>query len=89
MNEKGHVVRNKARLVYKGYAQVEGQKFDENFAPVARLEAIIMFLAYSCHNNFKVYQMNDPGGYRWPPTFSNWLKTIFWQIWQFTIFSSF
>jgi hypothetical protein len=32
---------------------------------------------------------NDPGGYRWPPTFSNSLKTIFWQFWQFTIFSSF
>jgi hypothetical protein len=31
----------------------------------------------------------DPGGYRWPPTFSNWLKTVFWQFWQFTIFSSF
>jgi hypothetical protein len=31
----------------------------------------------------------DPGGYRWPPTFSNLLKTIFSQFWQFTIFSSF
>jgi hypothetical protein len=31
----------------------------------------------------------DPGGYRWPPTFSNWLKTVFWQFWQFTIFSRF
>jgi hypothetical protein len=58
MNEKGQVVRNKARLVCKGYAQVEGQDFDETFAPVARLEAIRMFLAYSCHNNFKVYQMD-------------------------------
>jgi hypothetical protein len=58
MNEKGQVVGNKARLVCKGYAQVEGQDFDENFAPVARLEAIRMFLAYSCHKNFKVYQMD-------------------------------
>jgi hypothetical protein len=58
MNEKGQVVRNKARLVCKGYAQVEGQEFDETFAPVARLEAITMFLAYSCHKNFKVYQMD-------------------------------
>jgi hypothetical protein len=32
---------------------------------------------------------NDLGGYRWPPTFSNWLKTVFWQFWQFTIFSKF
>jgi hypothetical protein len=58
MNEKGQVVRNKSRLVRKGYAQVEGQDFDENFSPVTRLEAIRMFLAYSCHKNFKVYQMD-------------------------------
>jgi hypothetical protein len=58
MNEKGQVVRNNARLVCKGYAQVEGQDFDETFSPVARLEAIRMFLAYSCHKNFKVYQMD-------------------------------
>jgi hypothetical protein len=31
----------------------------------------------------------DPGGYRWPPTFSKWLKTVFWPFWQFTIFSRF
>jgi hypothetical protein len=58
MNEKGQVVRNKARLVCKGYAQVVGQDFDETFAPVERLEAIRMFLACSCHKNFKVYQMD-------------------------------
>jgi hypothetical protein len=58
MNEQGQIVKNKARLVYKGYAQVEGQYFDENFAPVERLEAIRMFLAYACHKNFKVYQMD-------------------------------
>jgi hypothetical protein len=58
MNEKWQVVRNKARLVCKGYAQVEGQDFDETFALVARLEAIRMFIAYSCHKNFKVYQMD-------------------------------
>jgi hypothetical protein len=45
-------------LVWKGYAQVEGIKFEETFAPVARMEAIILFLAYSCFNNFKVYQMD-------------------------------
>jgi hypothetical protein len=31
----------------------------------------------------------DPGGYRWPPTFSNWLKIVFWEFWKFTIFSRF
>jgi hypothetical protein len=58
MNEQGKIVKNKARLVCKGHAQVEGQYFDETFAPVARLEAIKMFLAYACHKNFKVYQMD-------------------------------
>ena len=58
MNEKGQVVRNKAILVYIGYAQVEGKDFVETFAPVARLEAIRMFLTYSCHKNFKVYHMD-------------------------------
>jgi hypothetical protein len=58
MNEKGQVVRNKSRLFCKGYVQVEGQDFDETFSPVARLESIRMFLSYSCHKNFKVYQMD-------------------------------
>ena len=51
-------MRNKARLVCKGYAQVEGQDFDETFAPMARMEAIRMFLAYACHKRFKVYHMD-------------------------------
>jgi hypothetical protein len=55
MNEQGQIVRNKSRLVCKGYAQVEGHDFDETFAPVAKLEAIIIFLTYACHKNFKVY----------------------------------
>ena len=58
MNEQGKIVRNKARLVCKGYAQVEGQDFDETFAPVEILEAIRMFLAYATHNNFKLYHMD-------------------------------
>jgi hypothetical protein len=58
LNEDGKVVRNKARLVCKGYAQVEGIEFEETFAPVARLEAIRMFLAFASFKNFKVYQMD-------------------------------
>jgi hypothetical protein len=58
LNEQGQVVRNKARLVCKGYAQIEGLDYDETFAPVARLEAIRMFLSYACHKRFKVYQMD-------------------------------
>ena len=58
MDENGMITRNKARLVAKGYCQEEGIDFDETFAPVARLEAIRIFLAYAAHANFKVYQMD-------------------------------
>jgi hypothetical protein len=58
INEQGNIVRNKARLVGKGYAQIEGLDFDETFVPVERLEAIKMFLAYACHKQFKVYEMD-------------------------------
>jgi hypothetical protein len=58
LNEQGQVVRNKERLVYKGYAQIEGLDFDETFAPIEILESIIIFLAYACHKRFKVYQMD-------------------------------
>ncbi|KAL8132679.1 hypothetical protein AgCh_008240 [Apium graveolens] len=58
MDENGIVVRNKARLVAKGYCQQEGIDFDETFSPVARLEAIRIFLVYAAHANFKVYQMD-------------------------------
>ena len=58
MNEQGQIKRTKAQLFCKGYTQFEGQDFDETFAPVARLEAIQMFLSYATHNKFKVYQMD-------------------------------
>ena len=58
MDEAGIVTRNKATLVAKGYSQQEGIDFDETFAPVAILEAIIIFLAYAANANFKVYQMD-------------------------------
>ena len=58
LNENGDVVRNKARLVFKGYTQQEGIDFEETFAPVARLEAIRMFLAFSSFQQIKVYQMD-------------------------------
>eukprot|EP00253_Pinus_taeda_P001492 PITA_01492 len=58
LNENGDVIRNKARLVYKGYAEQEGIDFEETFAPVARLEAIRMFLALSSFQKFKVFQMD-------------------------------
>ena len=58
MDEHGVVVRNKARLVAQGYSQEEGIDYDETFAPVARLEAIRIFLAFSANQDFKVYQMD-------------------------------
>jgi hypothetical protein len=57
-NEDGIVVKNKSRLVAQGYTQVEGLDFDETFAPVARLEAIMILLAYACSRNIKLYQMD-------------------------------
>ncbi len=58
LDENGLVIRNKARLVAKGYNQEEGIDFDETFAPVARLEAIRLLLAFACFMNFKLYQMD-------------------------------
>ncbi|GJU30452.1 putative ribonuclease H-like domain-containing protein [Tanacetum coccineum] len=57
-DERGIVVRNKARLVAQGYKQEEGIDYDEVFAPVARIEAIRLFLAYASFMNFLVYQMD-------------------------------
>jgi hypothetical protein len=51
-------VRNKARLVAQGFSQVEGLDFGETFAHVARLEAIMILLAFSASNGFKLYQMD-------------------------------
>jgi hypothetical protein len=51
-------VRNKALLVAQGFSQVEGLDFGENFALVARLEAIRILLAFTASKGFKLYQMN-------------------------------
>ena len=58
MNEKGEVVRNKERIVCKGYSRQEGIDYKETFALVARIEVVRMFLAYATNKNFKVYQMD-------------------------------
>ncbi|GJS07492.1 retrovirus-related pol polyprotein from transposon TNT 1-94 [Tanacetum coccineum] len=57
-DEDQTVIRNKARLVAKGYAQEEGIDFEESFAPVARLEAVWIFVAYAAHKSFPIYQMD-------------------------------
>ncbi|GJY70918.1 putative ribonuclease H-like domain-containing protein, partial [Tanacetum coccineum] len=57
-DKRGIVIRNKARLVAQGYTQEEGIDYDEVFAPVARIEAIRLFLAYASLKDFVVYQMD-------------------------------
>ncbi|GKB76015.1 retrovirus-related pol polyprotein from transposon TNT 1-94 [Tanacetum coccineum] len=57
-NEDQTVIHNKARLVAKGNAQKEGIDFEESFAPVARLEAVWIFVAYAAHKSFLIYQMD-------------------------------
>ncbi|GJZ85335.1 retrovirus-related pol polyprotein from transposon TNT 1-94 [Tanacetum coccineum] len=58
LDEMGGILKNKARLVARGYRQEEGINFEESFAPVARLDAIRIFLAYAAHMNMIVYQMD-------------------------------
>nr|GEY14124.1 retrovirus-related Pol polyprotein from transposon TNT 1-94 [Tanacetum cinerariifolium] len=58
LDERGIVIRNKARLVAQGHTQEEGIDYDEVFAPVARIEAIRLILAYDSFKDFVVYQMD-------------------------------
>nr|GEU39091.1 putative ribonuclease H-like domain-containing protein [Tanacetum cinerariifolium] len=57
-DEENTVICNKTRLVVRGYRQEEGIDFEESFPPVARMEAIRIFLAYVAHKGFTVYQMD-------------------------------
>nr|GEW66867.1 retrovirus-related Pol polyprotein from transposon TNT 1-94 [Tanacetum cinerariifolium] len=57
-DEENTVIRNKSRLVAKGYAQKEGVDFEESFALVAWLEAVRLFIAYAAHKSFTVYHMD-------------------------------
>ncbi|KAD2393219.1 hypothetical protein E3N88_40196 [Mikania micrantha] len=57
-DENGQIIKNKARLVVQGFSQEEGIDYDETFAPVARLEAIRLFLAYAALHKLKVFQMD-------------------------------
>jgi hypothetical protein len=57
-DDQGIVVRNRPRQVAKGFSQVEGLDFGETFAPVARLEAIRILLAYASHHEMRLYQMD-------------------------------
>ncbi|GJX73913.1 retrovirus-related pol polyprotein from transposon TNT 1-94, partial [Tanacetum coccineum] len=58
LDEMGGILKNKARLVARGYCQEEAINFEESFAPVARLDVIRIFLAYAAYMNIIVYQMD-------------------------------
>ena len=58
LDEFGTITRNKARLVVQGYNQEEGIDYEETFAPVARIEAIRILVAFAAHMDFKLYQMD-------------------------------
>nr|GEZ48567.1 retrovirus-related Pol polyprotein from transposon TNT 1-94 [Tanacetum cinerariifolium] len=66
-DEENTVIRNKSRLVAKGYAQKEGVDFEESFAPVARLEVVRLFIAYAAHKSFIVYQMDVKTAFLYGP----------------------
>nr|GFC55803.1 retrovirus-related Pol polyprotein from transposon TNT 1-94 [Tanacetum cinerariifolium] len=57
-DEEQTAIRNKSRLVVRGYRQEEGIDFKESFAPIARMEAIRILLAYAAHKLFLVFQMD-------------------------------
>nr|GFD00433.1 retrovirus-related Pol polyprotein from transposon TNT 1-94 [Tanacetum cinerariifolium] len=58
LDELGGTLKNKAQLIAHGYRQEEGIEFEESFAPVARLEAIRIFIVFSAHMNMVIYQMD-------------------------------
>ncbi|GJX92694.1 retrovirus-related pol polyprotein from transposon TNT 1-94 [Tanacetum coccineum] len=58
LDEYGGVLKNKAQLVAKGYHQEKRIDFEESFAPIARIEAIRIFLAYDAHKNMVVFQID-------------------------------
>nr|GEZ37630.1 reverse transcriptase domain-containing protein [Tanacetum cinerariifolium] len=66
-DEENTVIRNKSRLVAKGYTQKKGVNFEESFAPVARLETVRLFIAYAAHKSFIVYQMDVKTAFLYGP----------------------
>ncbi|GKC18814.1 retrovirus-related pol polyprotein from transposon TNT 1-94 [Tanacetum coccineum] len=58
LEKQNTIIQNKSCLIAKGYSQQEGIDFEESFAPVARLEVVRMFVAYTAHKNFTTYQVD-------------------------------
>ncbi|GKF45474.1 retrovirus-related pol polyprotein from transposon TNT 1-94 [Tanacetum coccineum] len=59
MDEFGRILKNKTRLVAQGFKQEEGIDFEKSLAPVARIEAIRIFIANAAHKNMTIYQIDD------------------------------
>nr|GEZ23019.1 retrovirus-related Pol polyprotein from transposon TNT 1-94 [Tanacetum cinerariifolium] len=72
-DEENTIIQNKSRLVAKGYAQKEGVDFKESFAPVARLKAVRLFIAYDANKSFTVYQMDV----KTPFLYSPWKEEVY------------
>nr|GEW98612.1 retrotransposon protein, putative, Ty1-copia subclass [Tanacetum cinerariifolium] len=66
-DEENTVIRNKSCLVAKGCAQKEGVDFEESFAPVARLEAVMLFIVYAAYKSFTLYQMDVKTAFLYGP----------------------
>nr|GEZ85305.1 Gag-Pol polyprotein [Tanacetum cinerariifolium] len=66
-DEENTIIRNKSRLVAKGYVQKEGVDFEESFAPVVRLKAVRLFIAYAAHKSFTIYQMDVKTAFLYGP----------------------
>nr|GFA39222.1 retrovirus-related Pol polyprotein from transposon TNT 1-94 [Tanacetum cinerariifolium] len=66
-DEENTVIRNKSHLVAKGYTQKERVDFEESFAPVARLEAVRLFIAYVVHKSFTVYHIDVKTAFLYSP----------------------
>ncbi|GJV45659.1 retrovirus-related pol polyprotein from transposon TNT 1-94 [Tanacetum coccineum] len=85
-DEENTVIRNKACLVAKGYAQKEGIDFEESFAPVARLEAVRLFVAYAAYKSFSVYQMDVKTAFLYGPlkeeVFETYVKSKDLDLWH-------
>lgn len=81
LNEDGEVIRNKARIMCKGYAQEEGLDYGETFSPIAWLEGVRILISYATFKKFKVYQMDVKS------VFLNWILEEEVYIDQLDVFS--
>ncbi|GJR51060.1 retrovirus-related pol polyprotein from transposon TNT 1-94 [Tanacetum coccineum] len=83
LDELGGILKNKARLVARGYRQEEGINFEVSFAPVVRLEAIRIFLAFAAHMNMVVYQIDVKTAFMLASWMDSWIKITPYHVNKF------